>query len=211
MVLKQSNQFVYGALTMALLVALAVTLYFFVSNLSRPTPTTPEEIKPATSAPTVVKPAVVTPTVTVKPTVTPTVEATPPPADLNSTGAMFRGNPQHTGFFDTPGPERGELKWKFKAKGMGGVSPAIVKGVVYFGGGRDNYLYAVDSETGQEKWNFKTDGTVETPVVAGGLVYVGSWDKHLIRQLKPTRKVEVKWGPTIGCPDCRQWGSLFYQ
>jgi sugar lactone lactonase YvrE len=67
MVLKQSNQFVYGALTMALLVAVGVGLYFFLSNLSRPTPTTPEEVE---------QPAV--PTVVSQPTINPTTEVSQP-------------------------------------------------------------------------------------------------------------------------------------
>jgi DNA-binding beta-propeller fold protein YncE len=67
-VLKQSKQFVYGTLTTALLVAVVVGLYFFVSNLSRPMPITSEEVKPATSAPTLVKQVEVRPTAAVKPT-----------------------------------------------------------------------------------------------------------------------------------------------
>ncbi|MFN8454803.1 MAG: hypothetical protein U0401_09070 [Anaerolineae bacterium] len=62
MILKQSNQFIYGAVTMALIAALGAGLYFLVSNLSRPVPVPPEEIKQPTPVPTVVKQPEIKPT-----------------------------------------------------------------------------------------------------------------------------------------------------
>jgi eukaryotic-like serine/threonine-protein kinase len=51
--------------------------------------------------------------------------------------------------------------------------------VVYFGSG-DKHLYAVDTNTGQERWKFKTeDGISSSPAVSGGVVYFGSGDNHL--------------------------------
>jgi outer membrane protein assembly factor BamB len=51
--------------------------------------------------------------------------------------------------------------------------------VVYFGS-FDNHLYAVDAETGQEKWRFTSGGEeTSSPSVAGGVVYFGSHDQHL--------------------------------
>jgi outer membrane protein assembly factor BamB len=58
-------------------------------------------------------------------------------------------------------------------------SPAVADGIVFFGSW-DNYLYAVDVKTGQEKWKFKTDGEVFTsPAVADGIVFFGSKDNYL--------------------------------
>jgi outer membrane protein assembly factor BamB len=169
MVIKQSNQFVYGALTMALLIAVGVGLYFFVSNLSRPTPMTPEEVEQPLPVPTIVS----------QPEVKPTTEISQPAIDLASTGAMFRGGPQRTGVFDTPGPEQGELMWKFEALGAIFSPPAIADGIVYFGS-QGNKFYAVDATTGQEKWQFQTGGGVKSSsAIAAGLVYFGSDDKHL--------------------------------
>jgi hypothetical protein len=71
MVVKQSNQFIYGAVMLALLIAVGVGLYFFLSNLSRPTPTTPEEVE---------QPAV--PTVVSQPEVKPTAEVSQPVVSL---------------------------------------------------------------------------------------------------------------------------------
>jgi eukaryotic-like serine/threonine-protein kinase len=57
-------------------------------------------------------------------------------------------------------------------------SPAVADGVVYFGSG-DNFVYAVEAETGKLRWKFETGGVVHaSPAVAGGLVYVGSFDSY---------------------------------
>jgi len=92
--------------------------------------------------------------------------------------SMFRANPARTGVFPSDGPTTlSELVWTFKTdvRNVGfGSSPAVAGGVVYVGS-LDNWLYALDAETGQEKWRFKTDGEVySSPAVAGGMVYVGS-------------------------------------
>jgi outer membrane protein assembly factor BamB len=46
------------------------------------------------------------------------------------------------------------VKWKFKTEGEVWSSTVVVGGVVYFGS-YDDHLYAVDIETGQEKWRFE--------------------------------------------------------
>ncbi len=44
----------------------------------------------------------------------------------------------------------------------------------------DSHLYAVDIETGQEKWKFKAKGKVfSSPVIPNGMVFFGSQDDHL--------------------------------
>jgi outer membrane protein assembly factor BamB len=58
-------------------------------------------------------------------------------------------------------------------------SPAVVGGVVIFGGG-DGFLHAVDAATGERRWRYATDGRIRSsPAVAGGVVYVGSMDGRL--------------------------------
>lgn len=58
-------------------------------------------------------------------------------------------------------------------------SPIVVHGTVYVGS-MDGHLYAVDHETGKERWKFPTLGKIRsTPVVDDGTVYFGSWDGHL--------------------------------
>gem|GEM_PF-1211415 len=179
MVLKQSNQFIYGALTMALLVAVGASLYFFLSNLSQPTPTTPEEIEPPAISTVVSQPEVKPTAEIAQPEINPTVEVSQPTVDLNSNEAMFRGNLQHTGVYDTQSPTLGELKWKFEALGAILSSPTIADGMVYFGS-RGSKFYAVDVATGQEKWTFQIGaGVYSSPAIAGGVVYFGSDDEHL--------------------------------
>jgi outer membrane protein assembly factor BamB len=58
-------------------------------------------------------------------------------------------------------------------------SPAVAAGVVYFGSG-DNHVYALDAQSGELKWKFKTGDVVHaSPAVSGGVVYIGSWDRNL--------------------------------
>ena len=105
--------------------------------------------------------------------------------------AMFRANLQRTGVYKTKGVHQlTELKWKFKTKGgFSPSSPVIADGVAYFGSW-DGNLYAVNIETGQQKWEFKTNnywmyGQSEyiwmssSPAIANGVVYVGSDDGYL--------------------------------
>jgi outer membrane protein assembly factor BamB len=110
---------------------------------------------------------------------------------------------------------RGVLKWKFDTQGerrfshralhglqpYGEVmpdpwdfwlsSPAIFKGVVYFGSG-DGRIYALDAAGGTVKWTFPTGDVVHSsPAIAGGNVIVGSWDSFLYALDAATGK--FKW------------------
>jgi outer membrane protein assembly factor BamB len=58
-------------------------------------------------------------------------------------------------------------------------SPAVFKGAVYFGSGNGN-VYALDENSGAQKWVFKTGDTVHaSPAIADGVLYIGSWDSYL--------------------------------
>ena len=70
--------------------------------------------------------------------------------------STFHGNPARTGVYDKPGPTQfHSVKWEFKAGGAIVTSPAVAAGVVYIAS-LDGHLYAIDQETGKEKWNFKS-------------------------------------------------------
>lgn len=134
------------------------------------------------------------------PTSTPANASTPTPASTptliieptpNSNGAMDRANLHGTGVYVTKGVvQLHGLKWKHKMSsqpggfglsinGKVGSTPAIIDGTIYIGGAED-YLFALDAETGQEKWRFKTPGgSVNSPAVADGIVYFGSGDENL--------------------------------
>ena len=136
-----------------------------VSGLCVPPTPTPVPTPTATPVPTP------TPTPTPAPTPTPT-PVPPPPLK-----AMFRGDPQHTGAYDSKGVSQfSGLKWRFETYGRVRSSPTIFEETVYFGS-EDAHLYAVDTETGRLKWSFKTASWIlSSPAVAGHLVYVGSKD-----------------------------------
>ena len=70
----------------------------------------------------------------------------------------FRGNPDHPGIYDSkPIHAAPGVKWKFATKSQVLASPAVVNGVLYIGSA-DHRLYAIDTETGTKKWEFKAEG-----------------------------------------------------
>jgi outer membrane protein assembly factor BamB len=67
------------------------------------------------------------------------------------------------------------------------ASPAIADGAVYIGSW-DSFFYALDANTGKEKWRFKTGvdpdmhnqvGIQSSAAVVDGMVYFGCRDSHL--------------------------------
>ena len=85
--------------------------------------------------------------------------------------------------------ETGAEVWRFKTGDDIHSSPAIAKGIVYIGS-YDGYIYALNAKTGAEVWkvnlmrdfdisDFKRpdwDDYTSSPVVANGVVYIGSLD-----------------------------------
>jgi len=97
----------------------------------------------------------------------------------------------------------GALRWRFKAQGAIASSPAVAAGLVFFSS-LDGAIQAVDAATGKLTWTFRTGGErrftapgihgaqprtetmpdpfdvfLSSPVVAEGMVYLGSGDQHL--------------------------------
>jgi eukaryotic-like serine/threonine-protein kinase len=108
----------------------------------------------------------------------------------------------YDGHFYALNAKTGALRWKFntagerrfEAKGLHGMtpsaqtffdpydiylsSPVVAAGSVFFGSG-DGHLYALDAESGQLRWKFKTGDVVHaSPAYADGVVYFGSWDSY---------------------------------
>lgn len=93
--------------------------------------------------------------------------------------AMFRGNAEHSGVYQSHGPKQLSLKWTFATAGPIVSSPAVVDGIVY-AGSADRNLYAVEAETGKLRWKFDAHGDVNSsPAVMNGIVYVVSLDGRL--------------------------------
>jgi outer membrane protein assembly factor BamB len=91
----------------------------------------------------------------------------------------FHGNNARTGVYEGAGPTqlRG-VKWTFKTDGPIIGSPAVANGVVFIGS-VDGNVYAVDQETGKQKWKFKTVASrqvTSSPAVVNGVVYFGGFD-----------------------------------
>ncbi len=132
--------------------------------------------------------------------------------------AVYFGSSDHNLYAVNAGD--GSLRWKFHTDGPVNSSPAIESGIVY-AGSLDGNFYAVDAETGKLKWKFKTGGErrfsapgihgaiprtevmpdpfdvfLSSPVVAGGVVYVGSGD-HNVYALD-AKAGDLKWKFTTG-------------
>ncbi len=116
------------------------------------------------------------------------IRATPAIAD----GVVFVGSTD--GLAYALELETGRERWRFETQGFGmsseeqGVdrksiiaSPAVAKGTVYIGS-RDGYMYAVDQETGAQKWRVSHEGSwaMSSPAVLGDVVYSGTSDGRFV-------------------------------
>ena len=81
----------------------------------------------------------------------------------------------------------GRVLWHRQFPGCVAASPAVGDGVVYLGfmdplpctGTSPSFLAALDARSGRTLWRFRA-GVVETPpLLAGGRVYFGSWDRRV--------------------------------
>src|SRR5215469_16203729 len=90
----------------------------------------------------------------------------------------FHGDITRTGVYESSGPKQlGGIKWTFKTEGPIISSPAVADGVVFVGS-TDGNLYAVDEDSGKQKWKFKTLASrqvTSSPAVADGIVYFGGF------------------------------------
>jgi outer membrane protein assembly factor BamB len=82
--------------------------------------------------------------------------------------------------FDAFSAKDGSQLWKIPVEGFAQVQAAFVDGVVYFASGvagKDEItssITAVDATTGETKWTFPLVGPPSSPVVVGGVIYVGT-------------------------------------
>lgn len=107
-------------------------------------------------------------------------------------GALCPGSPAISGNKIVVGTDGGKIVcysedgqkeiWTFDQiadQAMVYSSPAISDGLVV-AGARDRNVYALDLNTGRQKWKFPTRSDVDSsPAISDGRVYVGSKDKHL--------------------------------
>jgi len=93
--------------------------------------------------------------------------------------SMFRHNPRHTGYTESPAPNTNQTQWTYTTSGNVYSSPAVADGMVFVGS-NDGNVYALDQHTGAHIWNYSTGSAVmSSPAVADGKVYVGSNDSKV--------------------------------
>lgn len=103
---------------------------------------------------------------------------------LSDNGILYKlnkenGTPAWT--FDTGGEEWERKLPNDENPGWNtAISGASVYGNIIYTGSADGHLFAIDANSGTEKWRYKTDGPVHSiPVIAEGMVFTGSYDHHV--------------------------------
>ncbi|HTQ54867.1 MAG TPA: PQQ-binding-like beta-propeller repeat protein [Bryobacteraceae bacterium] len=120
---------------------------------------------------------------------------------VSSQTAMFRGNPAHTGVYDSKGPVNLDLKWRFKTQGKVRSSPAVAQGAVLFGS-EDGHLYCLNAADGALRWSFSTEGDLSSsPAAADGAVFFTAADGRIYALDLETGK--PRWVVKTG--DARPW------
>lgn len=76
--------------------------------------------------------------------------------------------------------DSGDVRWTSQeVYGTINCDPAVVDGVVYVGD-LDGHLHALDAQTGEHRWKYKTSNAVHsTPVVTDDTIYFGSNDGYV--------------------------------
>jgi outer membrane protein assembly factor BamB len=88
---------------------------------------------------------------------------------------LFRGTPEQTGFAQGRLPARLEVLWTFQAEDAFENAVAVSRGLV-FAASMDEFLYALDLNSGKVKWKYKAAPFKASPAVKGDAVYVGDVD-----------------------------------
>ena len=79
-------------------------------------------------------------------------------------------------------------------------SPAIANGVVYIGA-RDGFLYALDLESGKERWHYdhKVSWVNASAAIADGMIYTASSDAAFVQAVDAQTGIE-KWRTNVDAP-----------
>src|SRR5687767_10583303 len=103
---------------------------------------------------------------------------------------LFRRTAEQTGATTAKAPEKLEVIWQFATGDAVESAVAVADGVV-FAASMDEHLYAIDLNTGKEKWKYKAAPFKAPPAVRGKLVYVGDLDGYL--HCVDVARGEKKW------------------
>jgi outer membrane protein assembly factor BamB len=117
----------------------------------------------------------------------------------------------------------GTMKWRFKMGGIVVSAPAIDENaILYFGTIWNEYLFAIYSDNGTEKWKYPIGYTYASPTIGpNGIIYAPATDNWNVLALYPNGT--LKWSfhanervfssPTIGDDGtvyCTSYGSYLY-
>jgi cobaltochelatase CobN len=87
-------------------------------------------------------------------------------------------------------------EWTFGVGSQVSTTPTVEGGVVYFATGKgEKKLYAVDIATGNEIWNRYLYGSLSSPAISDGRIYIGDKDKK-INCINATDGSEI-WNQTL--------------
>ena len=78
-------------------------------------------------------------------------------ATIAANATMHRANPARTGVYDTAGLDKyNRIKWQFEGEDWFFATPAVLGDAVFAASYGGNF-YALDRQTGSERWRFETD------------------------------------------------------
>jgi formylglycine-generating enzyme required for sulfatase activity/outer membrane protein assembly factor BamB len=142
-------------------------------------------------------------------------------------GQTHRANLQRTGLFYSKGVRKlPRLKWKFKVKGRIRSCPLALRDKAYIGTDA-GIFYALDSETGKEKWRFKmasgplgdigkgyhANAYPSAPTIKNGILYMGGAGGFLyaldIKTGRPKWKTTIYGAKTVPGSPLPAYGAVF--
>ena len=96
-----------------------------------------------------------------------------PATDPDDATATFRGGATRSGAMSATAPDGPpSFLWRVPIDGITGASPAVGEGMVIVS--NQTKLVALDQATGAERWRAARPQSGSSPLIAGGLVYVGT-------------------------------------
>ena len=88
----------------------------------------------------------------------------------------YRGDAQHGGSTEAPGPARPKVSWTTRLSTRPSA-PIIAAGHVFVAGVDQHILYALDADSGEERWTYVAGGRIDSPpTYHKGRVLFGSRD-----------------------------------
>ena len=121
-------------------------------------------------------------------------------------GRVFVANQK--GLFLALGTKTGNVVWRKEFARCTAAGPAVARGLVFHAtmfpgrcvrgrsGAQSGFVIAMDADTGRVRWRFDTAAVESSPLVAGGLVYVGAWDQKVYAL--DVRTGKLRWSYDTG-------------